>query len=779
MAFYAKDEYIGDGSNDVFNITFPYLNRDLIKVYINDVEDPAITFLTDTQIKTSVVPEDGAIVQLARNTPLDRRVDFKNASLLDSQILDEDSMQMMHIVQEAYDGLENTMGRGTANDWNAEGLPISHVGDPVDPDDAMNMRSAMSYLEATEDARDQAVVARSEAESAEAGAETAETNAGTSEANALIYKNDAETARTGAESAEAGAVSAKDSAVIAKTGAETAETNAGTSEANALIYKNDTETARTGAETAEAGAVSAKDSAVIAKTGAETAETNAESAEAGAETAEANASTSEANALASENKAEKWAEENEDVEVETGKYSAKHHATKSIQGAIDSQASADASALSATDANNSATTAQTAESGAVTAKNQAETARDNAQTAESGAVTAKNQAETARDNAQTAEANASTSEANASTSEANALASENKAEKWAEENEDVEVEPSQYSAFHWAKKAQAEAGSVEGMQVHDNTWHSEDFETTTGAQSKANTAETNANSYTDGAVRTDEEIQDVIGALVQAGANVSIDYDDVANTLTISSSFTNTQRSDEEIQDVVGTFIQGGSNVTASYDDVSNTLTISATDTNTQRSDEEIQDVVGALVQGGSNVTASYDDVSNTLTISATDTNTQRSDSEIQTAINGDGDHGSTAQHDYFTSGDAVSAIGGSKNDGGTGTSALWSASKISSVIPNGGQWASGRYIGNGGTNRTINVGFVPDIVIIAQNDLGQPYGEGIETFIFSNNHPVQNRYNSNIGARVYSSGFLVGDYSSTFSGNTDDSAYQWIAIKV
>ena len=42
-----------------------------------------------------------------------------------------------------------------------------------------------------------------------------------------------------------------------------------------------------------------------------------------------NASTSEANALASENKAEKWAEEDEDVEVETGKYSAKHWAEKS------------------------------------------------------------------------------------------------------------------------------------------------------------------------------------------------------------------------------------------------------------------------------------------------------------------------------------------------------------------------------------------------------------------------------------------------------------------
>jgi microcystin-dependent protein len=46
-------------------------------------------------------------------------------------------------------------------------------------------------------------------------------------------------------------------------------------------------------------------------------------------------------------------------------------------------------------------------------------------------------------------------------------------------------------------KAQASAGSVEGMSVHDNTWHSEDFETTTGAQAKADSAESNAKSYVD------------------------------------------------------------------------------------------------------------------------------------------------------------------------------------------------------------------------------------------------------------------------------------------
>ena len=62
----------------------------------------------------------------------------------------------------------------------------------------------------------------------------------------------------------------------------------------------------------------ADDNAIIATTKAGEALTSAD-----------NASTSEANALASENKAEKWAEEDEDVEVETGKYSAKHWAEKS------------------------------------------------------------------------------------------------------------------------------------------------------------------------------------------------------------------------------------------------------------------------------------------------------------------------------------------------------------------------------------------------------------------------------------------------------------------
>ena len=57
------------------------------------------------------------------------------------------------------------------------------------------------------------------------------------------------------------------------------------------------------------------------------------------------------------------------------------------------------------------------------------------------------------------------------------------------------------------------------------------------------------------------------------------------NTITISSTDTNTdtntQRSDEEIRDVIGAMISGSGATTVSYNDSANTMTISSTDTDT------------------------------------------------------------------------------------------------------------------------------------------------------------------------------------------------------
>jgi hypothetical protein len=100
-------------------------------------------------------------------------------------------------------------------------------------------------------------------------------------------------------------------------------------------------------------------------------------------------------AEAARDKAAQWAENPENVEVEAGQYSALHHKEK----ALDAQIAAAASATAA------------------------------------------------------------------STSEGNALASENKAHKWAEEDEDVQVQTGEYSAYHWAQKAAYFAPLIEDQVV--------------------------------------------------------------------------------------------------------------------------------------------------------------------------------------------------------------------------------------------------------------------------------------------------------------------------
>ena len=119
--------------------------------------------------------------------------------------------------------------------------------------------------------------------------------------------------------------------------------------------------------------------------------------------------------------------------------------------------------------------------------------------------------------------------------------------------------------------------------------------------------------------RTDEEIQDVVAALVGGGDNITTSYDDPNDAITIDGL------TDEEIQDLVGAM--AGTNIT--YDDGSNQINADAS----QRTDEEIEDVVGALITSGTNTTVTYDDAANAVVIDAIDTNL--TDEEVQDIIGG------------------------------------------------------------------------------------------------------------------------------------------------
>lgn len=94
---------------------------------------------------------------------------------------------------------------------------------------------------------------------------------------------------------------------------------------------------------------------------------------------------------------------------------------------------------------------------------------------------------------------------------------------------------------------------------------------------------------------TAERTQDMLASFIQAGTNVTVTYNDVSNTLTIASTgggstiddtddvpegATNLYYTAERVQDMLNTFLVAGSNITLTYNDGADSLTIAATSVN-------------------------------------------------------------------------------------------------------------------------------------------------------------------------------------------------------
>lgn len=148
--------------------------------------------------------------------------------------------------------------------------------------------------------------------------------------------------------------------------------------------------------------------------------------------------------------------------------------------------SASSVASSATSASNSASSASTSASAAYTSETNAAASASSAATSASNAATSETNAASSEASAATSETNAAASETaalgykdealgfrneaegfrdSASTSATNASASESKAQQWAQNPEDVPVEPGEYSAYHWAKKAEDNSGIYDPTNV--------------------------------------------------------------------------------------------------------------------------------------------------------------------------------------------------------------------------------------------------------------------------------------------------------------------------
>ena len=193
----SSNSYNGDGVQTNFTITYDYIDRDFIQVYVGSVlqtEGVDYSFASDTVVNINPAPPSGTNnVELRRVTSTTPVVDFSNGASLTEDDLDNAFRQPIHIAEEAVrDSIAGITLNGSH--WDADARRITNVAAPVVGTDVATQDSIASQVAAASASETSAAA---DASSAAASAATAAGEA----LNALTARTFAEAARTGAEAA--------------------------------------------------------------------------------------------------------------------------------------------------------------------------------------------------------------------------------------------------------------------------------------------------------------------------------------------------------------------------------------------------------------------------------------------------------------------------------------------------------------------------------------------------------------------------------------------------
>jgi len=98
--------YTGDGSTTVYTFSFPYLDADHIHCYIDGDETTFFSVTATGEVTFDSAPALASTVQIARETPRDEQLTvFTDTSVLLESDLNTAELQLLYLVQEAYDNL--------------------------------------------------------------------------------------------------------------------------------------------------------------------------------------------------------------------------------------------------------------------------------------------------------------------------------------------------------------------------------------------------------------------------------------------------------------------------------------------------------------------------------------------------------------------------------------------------------------------------------------------------------------------------------------------------
>lgn len=358
--YYARNDVLYSGGDKLFSITFSYIKKEHIKVFVNDEETDNFTFNNDSQILINDNIAVGDLVSIRRNTPIDTRmVVFSDTSILNKDNQNLAQTQMFDVVQEMKD--ENT-----AFQINVEDIISDFEGDTNTAIEAIET-IANTAKSNSETALEEAGTALSYSNAAVNTANAASTLASTANTNASNAVSTATTAATNASNAVSTANTANTNSQNAVSTANTASTNASSALEKANTAISTSNTALTNSQTAVSTANTASTNATNAVSTANTASSTASSAASTANEAKTTAETAS-------DKVDTFGEDIADV----------------LEAAEKINELEEAVATATTAATNASTAATNASNAATNASNAANTASTAAQTATSKAQEAVN-----------------------------------------------------------------------------------------------------------------------------------------------------------------------------------------------------------------------------------------------------------------------------------------------------------------------------------------------------------------------------------------------------
>ncbi|MFB2563653.1 phage tail fiber protein [Rhizobium sp. IMFF44] len=202
----AYAQSLGDGTNRVFTVPFPYISKTHVQVKVDGNVVP-FTWLSDTSVQLATAPKAGSIVDRRRVTPRDTLlVDFVDGSTLVESDLDLSALQVFYLSQEAFDQGEASLGVTDDGSFSGLGRRISNVLDPVETQDVATKHFVETGVTS------QVVIATGKANEA-ANSATAAANSANAAANSATAannsKNAAASSATAAAQSEANALASR------------------------------------------------------------------------------------------------------------------------------------------------------------------------------------------------------------------------------------------------------------------------------------------------------------------------------------------------------------------------------------------------------------------------------------------------------------------------------------------------------------------------------------------------------------------------------------------